>query len=60
MDIQRFVYSPDEGHLGYIQFGGIVDKAAMNIKLQIGRHMLSFLLDKHIRMGLLGHMEVYI
>ena len=34
MTIPHFVYSPFDGHLGYFQFGTIMNKTAMNILTQ--------------------------
>lgn len=54
-----FIHSPVEGHLGYFQFEVIMNKAAVNLHIQVFMWTsFSFFLSKYLGMGLLDSLSV--
>ena len=51
-----FIHSPTEGHLGCFQSSEMMNKVATNIDKFLSECKFSFLLDKYLGVGLLGHM----
>lgn len=60
MDTPKFViHSPTDGHLGCFHFGGIMNKAASNIHIQVWcGHMLLVFRVKYVGVEWLGYMAL--
>lgn len=60
-----FIYSPAEGHLGYLQFLAVMhkktNKPALNICVQVFKwHIFLFILGKYLELCLLAHDKWYL
>ena len=54
-----FIHLPVDGHLGYFQFGAIMNNVTMNIHVKfLFEHMYSILLCIYLGMGLQGHIVI--
>ena len=57
MDLHKYIHMSTEGHVNCFQILSIENKAALNFYIQVFfffGNTFSFLLDKYLRVGLLG------
>ena len=54
------IFLSTDGHLDCFQFFTVMNKAAMNIHVEVFQeYILAFLWGKHLGTGLLGHMHSF-